>query len=1052
MGSTLGVIKRNRTVVHYGLSLTIAIALIMAMVLVGSTQPAPVGASPGEVDLTTENALASINGAIFESYHPADPTGSGTFDSFVRISSNEATERGYNTDYRPVEFDENKSPQFTRTFPLSNVPVVSKVVDEVRGYYREFQLDINQEKNIPDRYLSLDELEIYVTTDNLLTGYPFDGPPGGTATKVWEMDASANYWLKLDYSLAAGGGKRDLIVWIPDSLFPSGCGYGQAGCRYNVVLYSEFGGDSTWYNNDGYEEWGVEVYNPAQKTGVKFADINSNGVKDEGELGLPGWIIYVDYDGNGSLDPGEPYGLTGADGSYTILCIKPGTYWVREVQVEGWQQTCPSDPRGYLETFSFGDKKSGNNFGNYPLASVTIAKSGDELSKVGDNVTYTFTIRNTSPCTVPNLVLDNVTDSVLGDLTAEATAAGADTLTCGEQQTFQVTREVPIGADDPLINIVTVHYHPCDLADIDVTANSSHSVQLFQPAIDIVKTGARLSKIGDKVDYEITVYNNSSADTPDMVCTVTDAMLGINETFTLASGHSYSINVNDFVIPTDALDPFINTAYVTASPTGFPNIYTDNASWSTNLFKPEINLELTGDTLSKIGDNVTYTLVLHNTGSSDSPDLAGTVSIEALGWSGSFTGLASGSDIFWSITRTVPETAGDPYVVTANVTCSPIGHPNVYTDSACWSTNLFQPAIEITKTGDELSKIGDNVTYTIRVTNNSSADTPDMACSVSDPAIGFTGSATLSSGAWAEWVIPFTIPADTADPFINTATVTASPKGFPNVYTDNASWSTNLFQPGIDLEITGDELSKIGDNVTYTLVLHNTCSSDTPDLAGTVIIGALGWSNNFTGLASGDNITWSIPWTIPDTDSDPYEVTANVTCSPDGFPNVYTDATSWSTNLFQPDFTITKTAFPIVVEVGDTITYTYIITNTSSEDSPDLVLQGVSDNVFGSLWDRAVAAGADTLSKNESVSFTYTYIARSSDAPSLVNTVTAVYQVDGFSNKITREASAEVSVSEPPEKPPVPGVSLWGTIIATLAVASLAVYMLNRRASSIGKN
>ncbi len=819
--------------------------MILAMVLAGSTQPSPVGASGGEKDLTTPGSMELINGAIFQNYNPTDPTGSGTFDSFVRISSNKPTEKGYNTDYRPVEFDENKSPQFTRTFPLSNVPVVSKVdpADNATKYYREFQLDINQNNDAPDKYVSLDELEIYVTTDNLLTGYPFDGPPGGTAPKIWEMDAGENYWLKLDYSLAAGSGKRDLIVWIPDSLFPPGCGYGQAGCDWNVVLYSEFGGDSTWYNNDGYEEWGVGVYDAAQKTGVKFADINRNGARDDGEPGLPGRIIYVDYDGNGSLDSGEPYGVTGVDGSYTILCIKPGTYWVREVLTEGWQQTCPADPRGYQETFNPGDRKSGNDFGNYPLASVTIAKAGDDLSKVGDNVTYTFTIRNTSLCSLPNLVLDNVTDSVLGDLTADAVKAGADILTCDEDVTFQVTREVPDGALDPLTNTVTVHYHPCDLEGIDVTASSSHSVQLFQPAIDIVKTGATLSKIGGKVDYVITVFNNSSADTPDMVCTVTDAMLGINTTFTLASGDNRTINVYDFVIPYSAADPFVNTAYVTASP-----------------------------------------------------------------------------------------------------------------------------------------------------------------------------------------------------------------EGFPNVYNDEASWSINLFQPSVNLVLTGDELSKVGDNVTYTLVVYNDCSSDSPNLAGTVSIEALKWSDNFTGLASGDNITWSIPWTIPETDSDPYGVTADVTCSPTGFTNVYTDSACWSTNLFQPDFTITKTASPEFAEVGDTITYTYTITNTSSQDSPDLVLLSIIDNVFGDLSTQAVAAGLSMLSKDESAGFTYMYVVKSGDAPRLVNTVTVEYQVNGFPNKITREASAQVSISNPPEKPPVPGVALWGTIITTLALASLAVYILNRRATSIGKN
>src|SRR5690349_17226687 len=46
------------------------------------------------------------------------PTGTGENNSFVRLSTNNGTEQGYNTSARPVEFDENTSPQFTRDLSL----------------------------------------------------------------------------------------------------------------------------------------------------------------------------------------------------------------------------------------------------------------------------------------------------------------------------------------------------------------------------------------------------------------------------------------------------------------------------------------------------------------------------------------------------------------------------------------------------------------------------------------------------------------------------------------------------------------------------------------------------------------------------------------------------------------------------------------------------------------------------------------------------------------------------------------------------------------------
>ena len=45
-------------------------------------------------------------------------------------------------------------------------------------------------------------------------------------------------------------------------------------------------------------------FQKATKTGMKFDDLNANGVKDAGEPGLPDWTInaFVDVNGNGTKD------------------------------------------------------------------------------------------------------------------------------------------------------------------------------------------------------------------------------------------------------------------------------------------------------------------------------------------------------------------------------------------------------------------------------------------------------------------------------------------------------------------------------------------------------------------------------------------------------------------------------------------------------------------------------------------------------------------------------------------------------------------------------
>jgi len=188
------------------------------------------------LDLTTEDSSGYINEAYFVQVDP-QPTGTGYISSFVRISSNQEVEQGYNTDARPLKFDENSSPEFTRSLKLSDVPVVNFGID-----YRQFLLDINQTGTNP--HISLDALEIYLGSSGAVTGY--SESPSNLGTLIYDLDAGSDNWILLDYSLNSGSGSGDMFAYIPDSLFVGG--------EY-VTLYSMFGVNAA--NNDGYEEWAV---------------------------------------------------------------------------------------------------------------------------------------------------------------------------------------------------------------------------------------------------------------------------------------------------------------------------------------------------------------------------------------------------------------------------------------------------------------------------------------------------------------------------------------------------------------------------------------------------------------------------------------------------------------------------------------------------------------------------------------------------------------------------------------------------------------------------
>lgn len=204
---------------------------VIAVFCVGvSLQAAPT------LDFTTEGVTSGmINQALFQ-ITDSQATGSGSIQSFVRISTNQGVVEGFNTDGRPLFYDENSSPTFTRSLLLSIIPVVT-----INGIaYREFGLDINQTNDNP--LLSLDALQIYQANVG-----DIKGPVTNLGTSIYDL--GDNNWIKLDASLNSGSGSGDMWAYIPDSLFNNNLQY--------VYLYSKLG--ENFPNNDGYEEWFVRT-------------------------------------------------------------------------------------------------------------------------------------------------------------------------------------------------------------------------------------------------------------------------------------------------------------------------------------------------------------------------------------------------------------------------------------------------------------------------------------------------------------------------------------------------------------------------------------------------------------------------------------------------------------------------------------------------------------------------------------------------------------------------------------------------------------------------
>ena len=168
----------------------------------------------------------------------------------------------------------------------------------------------------------------------------------------------------------------------------------------------------------------------------------------------------------------------------------------------------------------------------------------------------------------------------------------------------------------------------------------------------------------------------------------------------------------------------------------------------------------------EVGEVVTCTIVVTNTGSADSPDLTDGTIIDTL--TGDLLDAANPAVASSDCTAVLP-TGGtarssrrgrcwppipDPLVNTVTVHYNPDGFPNDITATATDSVDVIAPA------GDHdrrrrpmtLSKVGDPVTYTIEICNDGTADHRLNRDFVTDSLLGdITASfpATLAPGACA---------------------------------------------------------------------------------------------------------------------------------------------------------------------------------------------------------------------------------------------------------------------------------------------------------------
>jgi hypothetical protein len=238
-------------------------------------------------------------------------------------------EQGYNTDGRPLQFDEKTDHTFTHALQLSDVPVV--LINGVG--YREFLLGVNQSNSTP--LLSLDKLQLFLGGRGDLTGYDATSGTLAGLAPVYDMNAGGGAnWVALNAALTHGNGSGDMFLYVPDRFFVTTA----TNPNPFVYLYSEFG--VNYAPNGGFEQWAVPV-----QTGVSPFGNLSGSITSSTGAALSGVQVTV----SGYNDQGAFVSLTvvtNLNGFYSFSGLRPGTYALTQTLPTG--STLASESVGTL--------------------------------------------------------------------------------------------------------------------------------------------------------------------------------------------------------------------------------------------------------------------------------------------------------------------------------------------------------------------------------------------------------------------------------------------------------------------------------------------------------------------------------------------------------------------------------------------------------------------------------------------------------------------------------------------------------------------------------
>ncbi|MGN8051455.1 DUF7507 domain-containing protein, partial [Curtobacterium sp. 22159] len=370
-------------------------------------------------------------------------------------------------------------------------------------------------------------------------------------------------------------------------------------------------------------------------------------------------------------------------------------------------------------------------------------------------------------------------------------------------------------------------------------------------------------------------------------------------------------------------------------------------------------VDANGDTITDAGDTIQYTFTVTNSGDVPVSAVAvndpkvGAVTCEAATLAPEASTTCAADDPY---TITAADAASGSVDNTATATgTSPTG-ATVTSPPSSTSTPAAtaRPGLTVVKSADpsgpESFRPGQVITYHFTVTNTGNLPMDDITVNEGD----FTGTGDISAiecpatslAAGADMVCDATYTLTAADvdsgSVTNSATATGNPPGgnTPPVTTPPSEVTIPVPpQPAITITKTADtdKITKAGQKITYSFLVTNTGNvtmrdvvvNDT-DFSGTGELGEITCPD--TTLAVGEAETCTAEYTVTQADVDNADSLTNSATAggtpPSGEPIVSTPSNSNVPIDRAPGLKIVKSSDAEAAEAGQTITYSFLVTNT----------------------------------------------------------------------------------------------------------------------------